>query len=65
MWRELDSRVKVVIVVWLVVLHLFFAGLIYLYFDVTGGYGIGSYSETPFEATAAAERLEMTALAER
>ena len=58
MWKKLDSSVKIILVVWVVALHLVFAGLVYLYFDVTGGLGLGSYSETPtpIELTEVAER---------
>ena len=57
MWKELNPTIKIILVIWIVFLHLFFAGLIYLYFDVTGGRGLGSYSETPTP-------LQMTAWAE-
>ena len=54
MWKELDSSKRIIIAAWLVFLHLFFAGLIYLFFDVTGGMGLGSYSEGPSDLTATA-----------
>ena len=64
MWKRLDSSVKIIIVAWVVALHLVFAGLVYLYFDVTGGLGIGSYVETPtpLELTEVAERRARTHL---
>ena len=64
MWNELNPTLKTILVIWIVFLHLFFAGLVYLYFDVTGGRGLGSYSETPTPLQMPTP-LEMTALAER
>ena len=56
MWKKLDPRLKVVIVVWLIVLHLLFAGFI-LFVISTGGRGLGSEAElpTPLQMTAWAE----------
>ena len=73
MWNSMNRELKILFSIWLVFLHLFFAGLIYLYFDVTGGMGIGSSLETPtplqmptpLGMTALAERLDMMALDER
>ena len=64
MWKELNPTMKTILVIWIVFLHLFFAGLAYLYFDVTGGMGLGSSWETPTPLQRPTP-LQMTALAER
>ena len=61
MWKELNPTLKTILVIWIVFLHLFFAGLIYLYFDVTGGMGLGSSLETPTPE----QRTKATAVAWR
>lgn len=47
MWKNWNTEIKVIFSVWFVLLHLFFAGIVFLFFAVTGGRGLGDVVETP------------------
>ena len=66
MWTNWNTEIKILFSVWFVLLHLFFAGIVFLFFAVTGGRGLGDTFATPTpmqiaRSTAIAERESLEA----